>query len=84
MSSNTDGGCFSAVTGTTEGAGQSSTEGGEGKIGSGRGGSTMGGEDSSKGRLAGVGGARIGQLRASVTWFVAPGVYRLSLENSEM
>jgi hypothetical protein len=74
MSSNggNDGGRLSAATrqsGTTEGAGQSSTEGEEGRIGAGKEGSTKGVKDGGEGRLGVLGGVGVasGRLNASAT-----------------
>jgi hypothetical protein len=69
---------------TDEAAEQTSTEGGEGKSGVGKEGSTRGDEQGDEGGLDGGGGDEKGLLRASATWLLEPGVWRISEVNSEM
>jgi hypothetical protein len=69
---------------TNEAAEQTSTEGGEGKSGAGKEGSTRGDEEGDEGALDGGGGDDTGLLRASATWLLEPGVWRISEVNSEM
>jgi hypothetical protein len=69
---------------TGEAAEQTSTEGGEGKIGAGKEGSTKGGEEGDDWELDGGGGDKNSLLRASATWLLDPGVWRISEVNSEM
>jgi hypothetical protein len=52
---------------STEAAGQSSTEGGEGRIGAGKGGSTWGDEEAVDGDGGDAGTEAVGRLRASAT-----------------
>jgi hypothetical protein len=69
---------------TNEAAEQTSTEGGEGKSGAGKEGSTRGDEEGDEGALDGGGGDDTGLLRASATWLLEPGVWRISDVNSKM
>jgi hypothetical protein len=71
-----DGGCAVSTgqRGSTEAAGQSSMEGGEGRTGVGKGGSTLGDEEAVAGGDDAAGVDAVGRLKASATMLPAPGV----------
>jgi hypothetical protein len=69
---------------TNEAAEQTSTEGGEGKSGAGKEGSTRGDKEDDGETPDGGGSDDTGLLRASATWLLEPGVWRISEVNSEM